>query len=92
MTKTIDLHGLSVEAATSKIILALDEARSNQLTLLTIITGYGSGTLRTITIDLIEQENLDYIEEGPSVIVYLLNDSNLDTDNDFFDEYNKKFQ
>lgn len=93
MTKTIDLHKLNVEQATSKVILALSEAQEKKLSSLEIITGYGSGALRARTIELLESENLTYIEEGPMVIVYFFNNNEDENDDNFSDiEYQKKFQ
>jgi len=58
----IDLHGLDVNQATAKIITALDEFDYT----LEIITGNGTGALRTLAEDIVVQENYDfeYIQGG----------------------------
>jgi len=52
----IDLHGLDVNQATAKIITALDEFDYT----LEIITGNGTGALRTLAEDIVVQENYDF--------------------------------
>ena len=58
----IDLHGLSINEATAKIMTALDEFDYT----LEIITGKGTGALRTLAENIAIQENYEYenIEGG----------------------------
>ncbi len=55
---TLDLHGLNVEEATSKITLELFSFKNNEYeTELKVITGKGTGTLQITFLDLMDQED-----------------------------------
>ena len=61
----IDLHGLDVNQATAKIITALDEFEYT----LEIITGKGTGALRTLAEDIVIQENYNYEDIQGGILV-----------------------
>ncbi len=54
----LDLHGLNVEEATSKITLGLFSfIQDDYETELTVITGKGTGTIQTTFLNLMEEED-----------------------------------
>ncbi|MBU4690681.1 Smr/MutS family protein [Mycoplasma sp. ES3157-GEN-MYC] len=60
MIYSIDLHGFSVEEATSRILLALQYAEEQDYDYLDIITGHGTGAMKVTVENLLNEENYDY--------------------------------
>lgn len=61
----IDLHGLQIESATSKITLAIEEFLQNNNSELIIITGKGTGALKVITENILDSyTDLEYFQEN----------------------------
>ncbi|WP_338822943.1 Smr/MutS family protein [Mycoplasmopsis felifaucium] len=84
--KIIDLHSLTVDQAISAVILAYDEAFEDYCDELQIITGHGSGALKTSIEDWLIKENSSYYEDKQSAsFIVNIND-------DFYDDlYDDKF-
>ena len=65
----LDLHGLSVEQATSKISLELYSFTSDEYaTELLVITGRGTGAMQTTFLNMIDEyDNLYCVEINPGL-------------------------
>ncbi|AIA29535.1 hypothetical protein MCFN_01970 [Mycoplasmopsis californica] len=66
----IDLHGCNVEQAISKIILGLANAENNSYDCALIITGKGTGAMKTVVEEYLHSEGLEFelIREGNYLI------------------------
>ncbi|WP_406616817.1 Smr/MutS family protein [Mycoplasmopsis adleri] len=68
----VDLHGLTVQEALSKVMLAWDDAFENYCDELQVITGKGSGALKTSVEDMLIKEGHQYYEE-PDTSSFIIN-------------------
>lgn len=66
----IDLHGMTVEDSISYILTSLLSLDISFHDTLTIITGNGFGFLMSSTLNLLDEEDRDYIVDKGKIIVY----------------------
>lgn len=62
----VDLHGFNIQQALSKVELAWDYAFEYYYDELQIVTGKGSGTIKTSIEDMLLKEGYSYIEDSNS--------------------------
>lgn len=68
---TIDLHGYNVEETTSMVLNALFHFENDPFdSVLKIITGKGSGAVKLTVLNLLDEENWIYHDQGHSIAIF----------------------
>lgn len=70
MHKQIDLHGLIWEEAQNKILFLVRELRNHEINSFLLIAGNGTGTLRELACDILEQNEISYHLQNNNGAIY----------------------
>ncbi|WP_025755448.1 Smr/MutS family protein [Mycoplasmopsis cricetuli] len=71
--KVIDFHGWTTEEAIPKLEHIINDLKNGKIAEIEIITGKGTGTIKNITIDILDKNSISYVlkNDGGSLIAYI---------------------